>query len=1154
MSAAEIWLNRIEERLRAELEKGDMPFLGLYSGLFDDNAREYFHEKILGQTSPIKSFIRGLFKWPAVFATYLTVHVVEGYGRSGTGEVYPFIEEALGTSSRALNQLKRVELWKAYRKACVRLGLSVVPEGSSSRPYVHEYLRQAGVPIKYAGDLALKLESHAARLGLPDLDDPESIAAWQEQLRGYLRSPLSVTIRDAIESDETAYYTTTYLQVRQYDSAEECQNDTESAIYAALSGSARIRHAKGAEIPELQWRNGAIGVQIPSGENAEWRVRTVLGGEAAPVDVNVIAEDERQFIPLPNGFPLKVTVVGPKASFEIAAWEDEKDNRVLLVDRLGRIRARACLGGDLIHILPGTYILVTRWKPEEEYADAMEVISDPAIFESSVTIGSGETVLLKRGPASLAITGKSVAAMEWQGLSKTGVLGREMLAGDGLSIAGTIPDEIASAAPGMFEVVISAKDIDKQGEIPIELDDDQAFRVAVTEVLSEWPFGMLRVTAIIRRRDIPNRSFARMSGLIWNGLSGTDGIRFKCVSTEAFEQSNVARGRCENVRFNGDGLTYRDHEQRYFRTVFDLSRSESVAFTWLVPGLFLSLVEFQNQNLEERPVTKGSVIQVKPSSRVALKIYSTLDGEVKLGNYRKAISASSISGTQMYLAPVLEHITAENRTLEFIGETGVPIPLLEIVTPHQFTGVVTDRTADNYQVSLSVNDDIEDLAIEATEIISGRREVIDLCVNMLESATGRPMEKCWATSRGASLSGWRIEINWNVVDWDVGAYVFRIRAKVARRWGELVNARGDVFVGSMIVSAAAGHPLNALEARPTAELLDIFRRSTEFLLECYAEESWEDVKWVAKLWSEVAQSFDVTNLQVLIRLTILALRRAPEHSPVSWAPLSCVAAARLDVFAQPGAMYKRLPSGDLRGLGILRSLGEFGSNDKENFSRDDLFSPLAVLGFENGPLVAAGAADRLRKFSLDKFAQTGLYTGDSERHRIRRREEWIPGPGLFIGARHYWWAINKLESKFLAGLAGNPHRRGNVLRLASRLSATPWRDKLPPGLSRLFEGRLSLGPLCQRSIDDETSQEEENIEALVDLLSVTAFACRLSARQDNFLPDFLMDLAGAIDTDTSMLQLYLGYAIYIGIDVFLYYLLLWEFVLSRDFDEVSNIV
>lgn len=80
MSAAEIWLSRLEDRLRSELEQGDMPFLGFYSKQFNETNREYFHEKVLGHTSPIQLYIRGLTKWPAVFATCLTVHVVEATG------------------------------------------------------------------------------------------------------------------------------------------------------------------------------------------------------------------------------------------------------------------------------------------------------------------------------------------------------------------------------------------------------------------------------------------------------------------------------------------------------------------------------------------------------------------------------------------------------------------------------------------------------------------------------------------------------------------------------------------------------------------------------------------------------------------------------------------------------------------------------------------------------------------------------------------------------------------------------------------------------------------------------------------------------------------------------------------------------------------
>lgn len=1135
-----------------------MPFLGLYSSHFDETARKYFHDRVLGTTSPIRLFIRGLNKWPAVFATYLTVHVVEGYGRSGTGEVYPFIESALGASAAALDQRRRIELWKEYRKACLRLGLSVVPEGSSSRPYVTEYLRQAGVPIKYLASLAVKLESHAARLGIPDIQDPESVTAWQEQLRGYLGSPLSKTIPLAIEADDTAYYTTTYLKVRGYDSANECQNETESAIYEGLVGSPRTTHVRAAEIPDLQWRNGAMGIQIPGGAGTEWRIRTALHGIRAPVDISVVAEDERQFVPLPDGFPLQVEVSRPSASFEFQIWEDIKDNRVLLVDRLGHIQARASLGGNEVRILPGTYSLVTRWDPLEEHLCATAVVADPAVFESTVTIGPGETLSLQRGPANIAITGKSVAALEWRGLSKTGVLGREMLAGKGLSIIGTIPEEIESAAPGMFEVVISAQDIDKQAEIGITLDEEQAFEIDLSEILSSWPFELLRLGAVIRRRDIPNRSFARISGLVWNGLSSTDGIRFKCESKDAFDKSNIDRSRCENTRFDEDGLTFRDNTQRYFRTVFDLSPNETVAFTWLVPGLFLSLVEYNGQLLEERPLAKASVIQVKPSSRAALKIYSTLEGVIKLGGYQKVITTSSLGGMQMYLAPILEHLSADDRKLQFFGVTGVAIPLVEIVAPHQFTTVATYRSANNYRVTLEVTDELDDISIEAIEMVSGKRESIELRVNVLESATGRAMQKVWAISHDASQDkkrdASRVEINWPINDWDVGAYVFRVRAKIADRWGELVNARGDSFVGSMTVPTATEWPLKSVKDRSRAELLDIFCRFTEFLLECYAEEGWSDLKWIASAWEQLAQRLEVTDPQILIRLCILALQRAPEHSPASWAPINYVASARLDVFAQPAQDYQRLPSGEMIRLGILRSLGEFAASDSQILSGAGLFASLAILGFDNGPRVANGASEKLRQFSLEKFAQIGNHTGESERRRIRRREEWTPEPGIFLGATHYWWAVNKLETKLQAGFSGNEYRRGNALRLAGRLMAGRWRERLPRNALRLIEKQLSLGLLYQRSSEDEISQGEENISSLIDLISVTAFACRFSARQPDFLADFQNCLADELNSGIEQLRICLGYALYIGIDVFLYYLLLWEFVLSRDFDEESNIV
>ena len=339
MSAAEIWLSRIEDRLRSELEQGDMPFLGLYSDLFNESTREYFKEKVLSSTSPIQSFIGGLNKWPATFSTYLTIHVVEGYGRSGNAEVYPFITGALGIDNLSLSQPMREKLWKSYRKACSKLGLSVVPAGSGR--FVDEYLRQAGVPIKYLPQLIDKFEKQASRLGAPELDDPDALHMWQEQLLPSLGMPLSKTIRRAIENDETAFYTNVYLRVLSYAGESACTSETERTIFEALATGSVRRVRAAATIPEVQWRNGEIGVLVPASPGVIWSILTYTNEHDQPTALKLEAGAEVQFVSLPERFPLKIGVHSPKSDFEFPIWSDLKDNKVLILGRSGRLLGRS---------------------------------------------------------------------------------------------------------------------------------------------------------------------------------------------------------------------------------------------------------------------------------------------------------------------------------------------------------------------------------------------------------------------------------------------------------------------------------------------------------------------------------------------------------------------------------------------------------------------------------------------------------------------------------------------------------------------------------------------------------------------------------------------------------------------------------------------
>ena len=1153
VSATEIWLTRIEGRLRTALVQGDMPFLGLYSDLFDDNARIYLRDKALDPARAVQAFISGLRKWPATFATYLTVHIVEGYGEAGNAEVYPFIAEALGTKPNNLNHTVRHKLCRAYREACLKLGLSVLPAGRSLRPLVDEYLRQAGVPMRYLDSLIWKFEIQGRHLGLPDQDDPEALHLWQDQLLPKLGPPLSRTIPRAIENDETAYYTGLYLRILNYSDIDECHNEVERQAFTALESETTSRSRKHAAIPELHWRDGDVGVFLPAGSGTVWTVRVITDHSPIPCTTRIEAGQEPQFIALSDKFPLKVELESPDSNFTFPVWEDRADNRVLVFGRSGRLVSGARLGGEQLDLPPGSYTLVTRWQPQEPTLEPTEVNTNPTIFESPLSLVAGQRLELLRGPAKLEITGKSIASMEWSGQRQLGMSGRELLVGHLLSIRVSVPDDIRAAASEGFDIIVKCRGCEVAVTIPALLQDSASMRLDLGDSLRSFPLGVNHYTVSLRRTDIPNRPLTNISGLIWNGLEHCNGIRFSCVSPDAFSSSNINRQDCENIRFEPDGITYRDAEQRYFRSAFTLADNQVVAFRWLVPGIFLSLEDLQGEEVSERPIAKGATVQVRPSNRMALKVFSTYEGLLRLGDYQKLIGIASMAGTRIYLSPLLEHLTATDQTLKFIGrETGIEFNLLTIVAPHQAVRFQSHRSGEHYTLHFEVEGSVDEVAIEAIEILSGRRESISLPVNRLDAATGLPMQKVWALSAVLSGGGNKVEVCWKVPDWSDGAYVFRIRNHISQRWGELVNARGDVFIGSLLVGSLLGISMDAMDSMSTEERLDVFGRLTEHLLECYAEESWQDAKWLARAWEDIAGTLEFNTIQQLTRVVTLALKRTPSSVAESWVPIHVIAARLPQAFAHPAVVYSRLPRGELLGLKLLLSMPEYGTKDLDLFSRTDSVSPFLSFAFENSRLLGVGQDVMLSNFSLARFRQMADFVGEDSWRRVRRSEDWLPSPGQFLGFLHYWWAIHRLESGLAVTVTGNDFRRGQALRLAGRLSNAGLFAVLPEANRNHFGALLSLGLSEPFKLEDDDDQHRENLRHLVDLISVIACAARITSRSNNVLDAFQDRLSSLGDLPIEKLRLVLGYVLYLGMDLFLYYLGLWEFALIRDMDKSEN--
>ena len=229
---------------------------------------------------------------------------MEGYGRSGTSEVYPFVRSALGISYRDLNQSERGRIWRAYRSACVKLGLSTTPIDSTYRPMVLEYLRQAGVPITYLPNLFERYSRLAANYGLPDPEDPEELREWQQNLNtDYLQKPV---IR-AIENDQDAYYGSLFVRVSAFQSEDEATSEVERSAYRSIDKSDRpVSSLHKSLIPRLEWRDGELGISLPPSEFRQWSIE-IEQGDTAPREIQTVPGDrDPKFAPISADLPTAI--------------------------------------------------------------------------------------------------------------------------------------------------------------------------------------------------------------------------------------------------------------------------------------------------------------------------------------------------------------------------------------------------------------------------------------------------------------------------------------------------------------------------------------------------------------------------------------------------------------------------------------------------------------------------------------------------------------------------------------------------------------------------------------------------------------------------------------------------------------------------------
>ena len=718
----EIWLLRTEQALRRDLDAGEQPYLGLYSDRFSEETRIRLRTGLSGLAKPLPGFLRALRTWPAVFASYLTVHVAEGYGAEGDAAVWPFVGGAILGPGRELWAPQREPIWRAYRDACIHLGLDVVPADSVGNYMVAEFLHQAGVPVLFVPQLTQRMLRHAASAGIPEMDDPQGIALWQSALVERLGPPVPVTVKRAIETDVNGYYARLFLRL-----LEERGTGAETGIAAVMAEAIHAQgpiRVQGLVIPRVLWRDDWIGVELPPGDGVAWTI--AVNGHAHEYRGTV----EARFVPFDcPPLPGQATIARGDGAFskDFPLWEDGRNNRFLAFDAAGLLCARGRLNEPSpVPVEPGTTTLVTRFRPDDYPGEVTEIAADPALYCLTASLGPGEALTLRRGPAEARLLARSRPTLSLAGTCFRGVGGNLLYASHGLTLIGQVPLELLTETAGKLTVVLDAPGLGPEQETLVTPEPDGRLALDLEPIAQGFKPGLSRLNVALRRSGV-RRPMARISTYLWQGLEGIEErVRFRYAASPR----NLDPDLCENLADDPirREIGYRSDVKRFFRVGFRLESGRSVQFTGVVPGAFMILKHFGEGQVREIPVRKGSILAVRSTSMEVLEVYSSQGGTLTLGRFQQEIPAGP-GMRRLHLSALAEYLEPGKNQLWIQVPSAPPEPLVGLVTPHDVLYMSSKVKGDQMEVRVGLPAAAEGVRLKAQDLLAGRTLELDLTCN-----------------------------------------------------------------------------------------------------------------------------------------------------------------------------------------------------------------------------------------------------------------------------------------------------------------------------------------------------------------------------------------------------------------------------------------
>ncbi len=1132
-----------EERLRQLVKGAETPVLGLLGTLLSSEARDAIRRDVAVSPSA-RAYAERLEEFPALFAIWLAEHVMLGLGQDGHFSLYPHLQRAIGVNAD-LTLMERERLWRAFRRASLKLGIQPLARVTGPHFMVDEYVRQAGVPIAFADDLAIRMLSVARRLGLPDEDDQEGLLTWQAALLNKLVPPFSITARKAVERDSIGYYTRAFVLVHLNGGRATGQGPLELAFATAFTADGRTA-IRSSAIPELLYRDGVLGILFhPS------TLPTVYGINCGTHADTVYIDTQSLFRPLPSGLHQQVTVEREDGERVISAklWPDELSNRLLIFNAEGRLRAAAQLAqAEAVELAPGRYLALARFKPSNS-EDWDEVSESPLLIEVPLQVRPGLEQVLMNGPASVLIQGANQPSVALSGMAKGSLEGVEFWYGH-LQVAVEVPAEWLGSDKACFEVRVI------HGErciaLPLQLDSAGRASITADSAIADLSLlgGIWRVVFELARVG-EARTLHRQSILFWSGLKRVSyGLRF----TYERQPENLLSAACTGVNVGASHTEPGDDQSRVIRLAFDVGRGRVVHLSWHRPGVFVEVqVSAKDGATKTFPRRLGAEETVSLTSTKMVVVSASEPGFITLGSMRTFVDFSRRANKGFPASFLASRLEAGARTLTYETESGnVSVPLLVLTQPHVATSVKVERLANLFEVKVAFSGEPTDVSVRGRELSTGREASGE---HELMAGTWHVNDLARMQVYGAAVgSTYVLHILIDVESLRTGVWVLNFLARIGGVWGALqdadegrigvalaVNDLGKELQGKEVVADSVHLELPAVLSRLT--------RLNEHFRHCWSPACWDQQSWLTPYFSALIERVREHEKDYVTELVDMAIFKAAEDVRPGFLSMQWAPALLPQMFSQPRASYKRVNEKAHPLSVALRAFPELRGAISPAFGT--VLHPIAAMAFRNVTKIMQGL--RPKEFNIATYRQA-LRQATLEVTYELDDELFLPKEGELLGPVHLAHAWRDLERGLLNSQLMSNNRKSTALAVARKLGIHHgvFDGSAPAGLIRQSL-LLQVGDLNGVQLEDVEQLKWEQMEHVANACAWLAWYCRLEQRREGSLSNFLeimallrkqVEVPGGSVTDC------LAYYMQVAPAMFSFYLLLWELVLTVELDSV----